>query len=125
MIKYFQALEAHLRGRTLVGTYDVIGTPVGGYWRCQPYYSWQIVMAVPLLAAILVLSLGALGLTSRTLTGHPPLASRAGERHQEPATFDLPDCLPRTAMIVLTYLSSPRLPVARLVGKAACCGAAP
>ena len=31
------------------------------------------------------------------------------------STFDLPDCLPRTAMVVLTYLSSPRLPVARLV----------
>ena len=34
-------------------------------------------------------------------------------RHQqEAATFDLPDCLPRTAVVVLTYLLSPRLPVA-------------
>ena len=103
----------------------MIATPVGGYWRCRTYYSWQVVMAVLLLAAISALSPCALGLTSRTLTGHPPLASRAGERHQEPATFDLPDCLPRTAMIVLTYLSSPRLPVARLVEEATSCGAAP
>ena len=50
---------------------------------------------------------------------------RNGVGPKEPATFDLPDCLPRTAMIVLTYLSSPRLPVARLVEEAACCGAAP
>jgi hypothetical protein len=31
---------------------------------------------------------------------------------QKTATFDPPDCLPRTAIVLLTYLLSPRLPVA-------------